>query len=199
MKRKWTAFVLCLLLGWIGAHRFYVGKNGSGFLYLFTFGLFGLGWFWDALMILLGQFKDGRGMQLVADGAGAGAGAHGAAVDLPGVGSCQVEIVGESFYQDTLRKIGHAYASGKRQEVEARLILEGNNPKDPQAVRIDIQGKPVGYLSREYARKYRQQLATLGHPNATGRCDAIVLGGRKRENGKQTQLCVLLDLPPDWF
>lgn len=38
-KSKWVAFVLCLLLGHFGAHKFYEGKYGMGLLYLFTFGL----------------------------------------------------------------------------------------------------------------------------------------------------------------
>ena len=32
-KNKWTAFVLCLLLGYFGAHKFYEGKVGMGVLY----------------------------------------------------------------------------------------------------------------------------------------------------------------------
>ena len=31
-KNKWTAFVLCLLLGYFGAHKFYEGKVGMGVL-----------------------------------------------------------------------------------------------------------------------------------------------------------------------
>ena len=49
---KWTAFFLCLFLGCIGAHKFYEGKTGMGILYLFTFGLFGIGWFIDLIALL---------------------------------------------------------------------------------------------------------------------------------------------------
>lgn len=51
-KNKWTAFVLCLLLGYFGAHKFYEGKVGMGVLYLFTLGLFGIGWFVDLIVLL---------------------------------------------------------------------------------------------------------------------------------------------------
>ena len=50
---KWVAFLLCLFLGVIGAHKFYEGKTGMGILYLFTAGLFGIGWFIDFIALLL--------------------------------------------------------------------------------------------------------------------------------------------------
>ena len=34
-------------LGFFGGHRFYIGKWVTGLLYLFTFGLFGLGYLYD--------------------------------------------------------------------------------------------------------------------------------------------------------
>ena len=52
MKNKWVAFLLCLFLGYIGAHKFYEGKAGMGILYLFTCGLFGIGWFIDCITLL---------------------------------------------------------------------------------------------------------------------------------------------------
>ena len=52
-KNKWVAFVLCLFLGIIGAHKFYEGKIPMGVLYLFTFGLFGVGIIVDLILILL--------------------------------------------------------------------------------------------------------------------------------------------------
>lgn len=51
-KNKWIAFVLCLLLGFVGAHKFYDGKAGMGILYIFTFGLFGIGIIIDLISIL---------------------------------------------------------------------------------------------------------------------------------------------------
>ena len=51
-KNKWIAFLLCFFLGYLGAHKFYEGKTGLGILYLFTFGLFGIGWLIDCIAIL---------------------------------------------------------------------------------------------------------------------------------------------------
>lgn len=52
-KNKWVAFILCLFLGAIGIHKFYEGKVGMGILYIFTVGLFGIGWLIDLIAILL--------------------------------------------------------------------------------------------------------------------------------------------------
>jgi len=49
---KWVALILCVFLGWMGAHKFYEGKAGMGILYLFTFGLFFVGWGIDFLVLL---------------------------------------------------------------------------------------------------------------------------------------------------
>lgn len=51
-KNKWVAFFLCLFLGYLGAHKFYEGKTGMGILYLFTAGIFGIGWFIDCVVLL---------------------------------------------------------------------------------------------------------------------------------------------------
>ncbi|MGN0649196.1 MAG: TM2 domain-containing protein [Oscillospiraceae bacterium] len=52
MKNKWVAFLLCLFLGEIGAHKFYEGKILMGLVYMFTGGLFGVGWVIDTIALL---------------------------------------------------------------------------------------------------------------------------------------------------
>ena len=63
-KSRWLAFFLCLVFGGMGIHRFYVGKVGTGILWLLTCGLFGIGWFIDLLVILCGSFRDKYGLWL---------------------------------------------------------------------------------------------------------------------------------------
>ena len=63
-KRILPAFLLCFFLCVFGAHRFYVGKVGTGVLELLTIGGFGLWWLADLILILTGSFKDGDGQQI---------------------------------------------------------------------------------------------------------------------------------------
>ncbi|VEU60509.1 TM2 domain [Mycoplasmopsis bovigenitalium] len=63
-KSKITAILLCFFLGGLGIHRFYVGKIGTGLIWLLTFGLFGIGAFVDFILIISGEFKDIQGNKL---------------------------------------------------------------------------------------------------------------------------------------
>lgn len=59
------ALLLCFFLGWLGAHRFYVGKIGTGILIIVTFGgFFGLWPLIDFIMLLIGSFRDKEGRKL---------------------------------------------------------------------------------------------------------------------------------------
>lgn len=60
-KSKVTAALLCFFLGELGVHRFYVGKIGTGILWLLTCGWCGIGVLIDFIMILCGSFKDSNG------------------------------------------------------------------------------------------------------------------------------------------
>jgi len=63
-KKKITALILCLFLGPLGIHRFYVGKTGTGLIWLLSGGLFGIGWLLDFIFIITGSFRDKAGYPL---------------------------------------------------------------------------------------------------------------------------------------
>ena len=60
-KSRLVAFLLCYIFGMFGAHRFYVGKTYTAVVYIFTFGLFGIGLIVDTLKIILGNFTTAKG------------------------------------------------------------------------------------------------------------------------------------------
>lgn len=49
-------FLLCLFLGWMGAHKFYRGKKKTGLIYLFSLGLLCVGWWGDLAQICMIYF-----------------------------------------------------------------------------------------------------------------------------------------------
>lgn len=60
--KNWLAtLLLCILLGGLGIHRFYVGKIGTGILWMCTGGCFGIGWLVDLVKIITGKFTDKKG------------------------------------------------------------------------------------------------------------------------------------------
>ena len=63
-KSKTTALILCIFLGLLGAHYFYVGRLGRGLVALFTLNFFMIGWIIDIIKIATGGFKDNVGAPL---------------------------------------------------------------------------------------------------------------------------------------
>jgi hypothetical protein len=57
-KSRGIALALATVLGPFGAHRFYVGKIGTGLCQLFTFGGLGIWWLYDWILVTAGSFRD---------------------------------------------------------------------------------------------------------------------------------------------
>lgn len=70
----------------------------------------------------------------------------------------EIEVVGESHYQATLRAIeeAHQTMSERGAYLTASLIREPENRFDKNAVRVEIAGYTVGYLARHAAAKFER-------------------------------------------
>ena len=64
-RSRTVALVLAIFLGVLGVHRFYLGKVGTGLLWLFTLGLSGIGWIVDIITIACGYAQDCYGDPVV--------------------------------------------------------------------------------------------------------------------------------------
>ena len=114
---------------------------------------------------------------------------------LPSTGDCTFEIVGESYYQDNLESIyGGRTTEGEERVVKATLVHEDSNPYDDKAIRVEIDGKTVGHLSREDARAYRDKLVKDNLKGATATCSANIVGGWDRGRRDKGYYAVRLDL-----
>ena len=115
---------------------------------------------------------------------------------LEGPGDYFIQVVGESSYQDALERICHGRTEdGADEFVAAVLILEDSNPNDHNAVRVDIAGVTVGYLTRDFAVQYRRRLLEAGYPRLIGKCRAHIRGGWARGSNDRGHFGVWLDLP----
>ena len=65
-QSKMVLALVCFFVGFLGVHRFMVGKIGTGVLMIVTFGGLGIWVLIDFVMILLGKFSDKQGRLITA-------------------------------------------------------------------------------------------------------------------------------------
>ena len=116
---------------------------------------------------------------------------------LEGPGDYEFEVVGEASYQEALEAIagGRTGDGHRRVLVTARLVHEDENQQDDQAVRIDVDRRTVGYLTRASARIYRRSLAEKGQAGRAATCSAVIVGGWDRGPRGRGHFGIKLDLP----
>jgi hypothetical protein len=93
-------------------------------------------------------------------------------------GSDPLEVVGESFYQEAIKKIVGPTNEYVRVPVSATLQPESDNRHDPNAISVWISGLKVGYLSRGDAVRFRLGLLGLQRQVGAGiALPGVIVGG----------------------
>jgi hypothetical protein len=112
-------------------------------------------------------------------------------VYVMGNANFDIELIGADNFQAELELIGGPHRpQGVNCFETATLRLE-----DPEAVRVEIQGKKVGYLSQKAASFVRQQLALRNMPKGVGQCAAVIRGGWLSPDGSKGPYRVWMDFP----
>lgn len=120
-------------------------------------------------------------------------------VDLPpltgkltGGHACDFGVVGESHYQPALRKLRNSRHMATDNDFIADIVAEPENSHDQNACAIYIEGSKVGYLPRDAAADFHQQVADMGINGLWRfRTKAKLAGGW----GDRPMIGVLLSLP----
>jgi len=106
--------------------------------------------------------------------------------------ACAFEVVGESHYQPALRKLRNGRHMATDNDFIADIVAEPENAYDHNACAVYIEGSKVGYLPRDAAADFHQQVADMG---VTGtwrlQTKAKLSGGW----GERPMVGVLLGLP----
>lgn len=119
------------------------------------------------------------------------------ALAWPGLGTFECEVAGESHYQDWLRQLAGSHGvDSANKHVTAHLIPEDNNPHDSDAVRVEVDGRPVGYLPRGDATTFRERLDDKRLGLAVTTCAALIVGGYVDRSGERKSYGVQLDIEP---
>lgn len=114
-------------------------------------------------------------------------------------GSYPLDAVGESNYQDALISICGGYnRHGQDLETWAEIEREPGNPYDSNAVTVTIDGRTIGYLSRDQAKRVSSQMLQDGVDRA--RCKAKIVGGWRTNQHDSGHFGVRLGIPTrDWI
>lgn len=97
-------------------------------------------------------------------------------------GDGALSVVGESHYQAALEAVaqGRTVDGCRVSRVMAQLVREPRNVHDRNAVRVDVGGRPVGYVPREIAPRLHHVLDHLTAHGFPATCRAELTGGWSR-------------------
>lgn len=139
---KTERIVITFFLGWSGLHRFIDGKIVTGLLWLFTGGCFGIGWFVDFIIACSEPSKpkqvytSNRPQKIT-----------------------NFEIAGLNYYRDNFIPILEKSNPNlskfvyRKKTAEVGFVAEPENPHDPNALAIYMEGVKIGYVPADLTGK----------------------------------------------
>jgi HIRAN domain len=94
----------------------------------------------------------------------------------------RLSVVGESNYQPALLAItGSSPGQDVAHDCIAELVPEPTNPHDPNAIMVRVEGRCVGYLSRQNAVKFGPRINAMIDAGQPTICNAFI--GCKPDTG----------------
>lgn len=171
-KDKTVAIVLAILGGGLGLHRFYLGSVGMGIVYLFTAGLFGIGWLVDIIKIATSKEWGAAPAPAAPVRSAAPAQQTGAVREYT--------IEGLFAYKAALAEIGkqspdwtltdeeliakydgqkkRVYRYSFRGDMNVRLVSEPDFQYSPNCIGVYVNDKRIGTIPRPQADELRPHL-----------------------------------------
>lgn len=186
-------FLITLFFGFLGVHKFIEKKNGIGFLYLFTIGLFGIGWIYDIVKAFVSIRKNDKIIQ-------PNISEHTPeSLDSLEHNTPKTEnhkVAGTSYRQEAIKSLGSInpdYQLTKSQLIKnglvdcliyeynfpalsAELLPEPSNIHDPNAIKVVISGQHVGYIKKGSC----SHIKNLMNSNAIKSVTAHIYGGKNK-------------------
>lgn len=156
---KITRVLVTIFGGWFGLHKFMDRKIGMGFLYLFTGGLFCIGWIVDIVKACTSKAYVSPEYHYASNGTAIG----------NGLFEAKVPVAGASYYNEAISKAMKLNPNYKLPDEKliklgkeriykyfplhenVTLIPEPSNPHDKNAVMIMLNNSLIGYIPREDA------------------------------------------------
>lgn len=155
--------VIVVLFGWAGVHKFIAGKKVQGLIYLFTFGVGGIGWLLDIVLAVVAY----------ANSTNSSGNGKGTVISASGVREEEIEVAGVTYYLDSVMSLANesykwhkppAENAGRRvyryyfTNEPVELVPEPSNAHDPNAVMVMIAGRKVGYVPADDALRIKNLL-----------------------------------------
>ena len=169
-------FLLCLFGGYLGLHKFAEKKTGLGVLYLFTCGLFGIGWMIDTVIYLIKWLDKPKA----------------AVTQTPVVNEPVVEspykfltfkVAGVTFKNGnkTRQAILRAFKWGGDEEIET-VTFEPYEWEGKPAVYVQVNDQTIGSIPSDVVNTFYEYEKTYKRDNV--HCE--VYGGNKLDDGSRS-------------